>query len=1377
MTVYVARTCTEVAQNRRDNPAEGPQPKPLREFGDSPAIVLLGAPGAGKTEMFRREAEAQTEAFERQAEAQAGCYVTARDFVVFDDRPEWRGKTLFIDGLDEMRAGASDQRTPFDRIRAKLDKLGRPSFRLSCREADWFGATDRAHLQSVSSNGEVLVLRLDPLPNEGIREILKNCQDVEDVEDFISTAQHRGIDRLLENPQTLTMLATAVAGGSWPKTRKETFDLACLKLLSEHNPEYQSALPPRHSDADLLCAASRICALILLSGHTGCTAIADQADTNFLSLSEIPYPSQEILNRTIHTKLFNVENGFAAPTHRHIAEFLAGKYLAGLIENGLPASRILALITGEDDVTGEDDGVVSELRGLSAWLAAHSKKGRRELIERDPEGIVLYGDIKQFSAYEKRLILNCLEREAERDPWSIANNQKLETRWGDLATPDMSESFAELLTKEPTNDAWQSIAIAVLTALQHGNAIPSLRPILMSVVRDQARSLWVRELALEAYTKQVGGHNQAKHELQDLLEAVHSGAVSDPNDQLLGNLLLHLYPNNLPPSNIGRYFRVPKRGDFLGWYRFFWIDTFTKRTVGQKLIAEALDSFVSFCSDQSWTSRVTSLPSKMRNLPTLLLATYLKNLDSTNELDEQRLFGWLGASFNIGGNQGSGEEVQEVRNWFGSHPSQYKAIFAMGTESSMLPWTLEGYLFQADPPPDFGYWCLDQAFSAEDQEPARRFLEKALDCLYRQDNSEGLSKEVLERRIAGRPVLLKHYEERENYQRQFIDRQEQKKDADERQGNRENWRNAIKSLEPDFRRNSAPPSLLQQLAMVYVYRVWMDIEGSNGHDRLISLLGGDKQLVDLILNAFGESTKRTDLPKAPDIFRLASQNRQHHLALPFIAGLNELSDNLKVGKPPLDEEGMRRGLAICFSTGLHNVAHGTWYNLIADKRPDLVAKALVHAFQLSTRKGDDRCAALNQMRRGPNYVEIARMAALPLASIFPARSTLKQLGMLKRILLAAIQHCEKSEFLKIVERKLSLKSLTAGQRIYWIAAGMLASPPSFTDRLVGAFSGRGGEQRGREQRVRHLAEFVASRRDGAATRAIAELDLAAKEVLIRLIGSSYRPDAWRSETYGVWNEKFDAAQVVGELIGQVSSISSREASDALERLLKNALLKPWHSHIRHAAHRQRTARREACFTHVRLTPVLRTLDNNRPANSADLEALVTDHLAKLAKQVRHGETSGWRQYWNTDSAKRPREPKHEELCRDALLFGLQPRLEPLGVYAQPEGQYANDGRADIKVCFERLNVPVEVKKNSHRDLWTAIHSQLIAKYTRDPGANGHGIYLAFWFGPEWTKATPSEGRRPNTAKELEKSLYDTLSNAAEAEKISVVVIDVSKPAA
>ena len=59
------------------------------------AYVLLGEPGAGKTTAFHEEARA------------AGCEaIPARDFIAID-RPEWRGWTLFIDGLDEMRAGST----------------------------------------------------------------------------------------------------------------------------------------------------------------------------------------------------------------------------------------------------------------------------------------------------------------------------------------------------------------------------------------------------------------------------------------------------------------------------------------------------------------------------------------------------------------------------------------------------------------------------------------------------------------------------------------------------------------------------------------------------------------------------------------------------------------------------------------------------------------------------------------------------------------------------------------------------------------------------------------------------------------------------------------------------------------------------------------------------------------------------------------------------------------------------------------------------------------------------------------------------------------------------------------------------------------------
>ena len=122
------------------------------------------------------------------------------------------------------------------------------------------------------------------------------------------------------------------------------------------------------------------------------------------------------------------------------------------------------------------------------------------------------------------------------------------------------------------------------------------------------------------------------------------------------------------------------------------------------------------------------------------------------------------------------------------------------------------------------------------------------------------------------------------------------------------------------------------------------------------------------------------------------------------------------------------------------------------------------------------------------------------------------------------------------------------------------------------------------------------------------------------------------------------------------------------------------------------------------------------------------------------------------------------------------QLLPLAIDAQPEGRYADDKRADIRVAFptsdKNLNVPVEIKKSTHPDLWTAIHDQLIAKYSRDPGAEGNGIYLVFWYGSEKC-ARPPSGQRPKDAVELRTRLLEALT-AEQSRKIAICVVDVSR---
>ena len=210
----VTRTCTEILARDTDQ-YQDKGPRLLEAFWDTPAYVLLGDPGAGKTTAFETECKVIGE---------QACLISARDFLTFDPqhRPEWHGKTLFIDGLDEVRTGTPDTRTPFDAMRGRLDVLGRPRFRLSCREADWLGANDRRHLEAVSPDAKVTVLRLNPLTDSNIAQLLEAHPHVDDAEAFIAEADKRGIGGLLRNPQTLDLLAKAVARGAWPESRRCT---------------------------------------------------------------------------------------------------------------------------------------------------------------------------------------------------------------------------------------------------------------------------------------------------------------------------------------------------------------------------------------------------------------------------------------------------------------------------------------------------------------------------------------------------------------------------------------------------------------------------------------------------------------------------------------------------------------------------------------------------------------------------------------------------------------------------------------------------------------------------------------------------------------------------------------------------------------------------------------------------------------------------------------------------------------------------------------------------------------------------------------------------------------------------------------------------
>ena len=1344
--MIVPRTCTEILAEDEDQNREK-ESRPLEAFRDVPAYVLLGDPGAGKTTAF----EAECEALGENAYFRA---ITADEFLTYDASdlpPEWREKTLFIDGLDEVRAG-SQGANEFRELRKRLRALSR--FRLSCRQADWLGTYDQERLESVSPDSKVKVLRLDPLTLCDIENILNARSDIPDASTFIKNAEEKGVDELLTNPLSLDMLAKAVAGGrGWPESRKETFEMACHKIVDEHHPGHKEAQASKGlpSSEQLLDAAGRLCAIQLISGAAGYT-LRGQADEKYPALDQCDSGSLEMLRYALATKLFKgISDNRFAPIHRHIAEFLGARYLAGVIKRGLPARRVTALIVGEDGT------VVTEMRGLSAWLAVHCKDARADLIERDPIGVVLYGDIREFSTDEKCALLKALKHEGPRldSVWTIA------AAFGTLATPDMESDIKEILNNSNRDRDHQMFTDFVLRFLGKGGPLPNLSELLIEIVRDDTRRSDSSALALDAFIHNCPDNPEKTGKLKELLADIHTGSLSDTDNQLLGTLLAQLYPRDLPPSEVWDYFTDEGNPNLTGSYTMFWAIDLLKES-SDKQVTELLDHLHERFSGLQPVLDVRHLND---DLPLKLLARGLKA--HGDQLDTEQLYNWLSVRSERIKNSLNDQTIREIRLWLEQRPEVQKAVFLEGLsrcpesdEFRRHAFKVQNCLYDASPPADFGLWCLKQVDALADTKPL------VSEYLFRQAFKEGLSLEVLQEHTQ-RNETLKAYLDRlldsiaETTEFEEQQQQVEQKEEHERQQQMDQWIAYVRSNKDALRENRAAPALLYNLAQVYLGHFY-DLSGDDGPEIIAKLLRGNRGLINAILQGLQGVINREDVPDSDKILGLRERGRMYYLSLPFLAGLAELERTTPEEDPSQwGEDRIRKAIAFyyCYCSS-HANYRPEWYRRLLAVCPQIVAEVQVQFATCEFRSGREHIYKLAELAHDTDHAQVAKYASLPLLRAFPTRCKQKQIENLDHLLRAAIQHADRASLEELIDRKLSRPSMNVAQRVHWLAAGIIVSPEMYNDALSNFVQVR-------ESRIRHLVVFFDSR----VQFSFDVLGTPGLELIINLVGSHVGPDQWHEDRQVT--PAMQASRLVNGLIQRLASSPTKDASDALDRLLADPALSRWRDVLSQAQDAQRVTWRDAVYRHLTIEQVCQTLNGGTPANAADLAALVMDQLDEIARKIRGGSTSDWRQYWNVDQYNRPTCEKPENACRDNLLSDLQDRLKQLDIDVQPEGQYANDKRSDIRVYFKVSNVPVEIKKNSHQKLWSSLRDQLIADYTSTPGTDGYGIYLVFWFGKDRTPPPPSD-TRPTSTEELQNRLEATLS-PDEARKISVCVIDVSRP--
>lgn len=1329
-------------------------PQPLSHYRDVPAWVLLADPGAGKSDVF-----------ETLSQVEGGYCTSARDFVDLDLPANW-SPPLFIDGLDEITAGNVTGYSPLGQIRKKLQQLGTPKFRISCREADWRGNADGEALQRMVGSDNFAELHLAPLSPAQTLTLIAHwrlCSEAE-AREFTREAEKHDLEGLLDNPQTLRLLVKGMgsSGKQWPDNKTKTYEMACVQLVGEHNDGHlantRDSTPP---DDQVLLAAGYLSAVMLLSS-SGAIALQRQSEprTGVMTLPELvgadSAPDLSDFRIALHTRLFrgNGQSDFY-PVHRTVAEYLGARYLASRIDAGLPASRVLALMLGQDG------GIVPELRGLHAWLAATASGDlRRELIKRDPLGVVLNGDVRNFHRDEKLAVLNALRDEATRYTYFRSQNW-VSHPFGALGTVDMADDFKALLQSTDRSPPHVALLDCVLDAVAYGQHMPTLTPSLEQVIRDKTYWPKLRTAALNVLVANAQGKSD-QSTLMQLLADVHGNAVEDLEDELLGTLLQALYPTHISAIEVWQYFRKPKSDQLFGSYWQFWHGLSKNSAPGDE-VPTLLDAL--FATGYLLNDEHDSLsPSKV--VGDLLVTGVTQHGE---KIDVQRLHRWL--SLGLGphhSNSLDDENKAALGQWLGEHPANYKALFehelhpqynASDTGFNKLR-RIRDQLYGAPAPDDAHLWYLSLAETSTDDDLRRQLVSESF-YFARQRKGPDPAIELLEKWSSDHPVdapwvygeLRCPYPPPEPRQEQIATRIKNQE------------RGAEKSLQtfkffseklPGFAAGPAHLGALIEVANAYLNFFRHSKEETPG-GRLLELLNQDREWARLALHGLRQCLFRNDLPSADDVIELEAKGRRYNLATPCLAAMELRYTENPATAFDLSPELLKTVAAFRLTNNFYDTP--VWFKQLLARQPAILVDVMQRLISRQIASKTEHVEGLYALARDADYATVAKQITPELIAGFPVKASEKQLKNLRLLIVSMLSHLGRDIQLKLIVNKQSAKVMDVAQRVYWLTAGVLLAPELYLERTK-QFVAKN------QVRASHLFALIqeSGNRDGLQ----ADLPATTQAFLIELLGPRCSP-SWPMGASWVTPE-MEMGRYVESLISALAGNPEDAAMQALTDLQQRLDMKHWQDALSRALYDQRVTRRKALFKPASVTQVCATLANLKPATAADLWALTVDHLKQLKREIRNGSTNDYRQYWAGVNSK------IEDDCRDALLSDLRLRLGPTGVLAEAEGRYADEKRADIKILAAPHHIAVEIKRETHPDVWKAIGAQLIAKYGREEASDGYGIYLVFWFTGAFKAAPTDGGAKPKTPQELEQRLTATVPEELR-HKIAVLVVDCSQPPA
>ena len=310
----------------------------------------------------------------------------------------------------------------------------------------------------------------------------------------------------------------------------------------------------------------------------------------------------------------------------------------------------------------------------------------------------------------------------------------------------------------------------------------------------------------------------------------------------------------------------------------------------------------------------------------------------------------------------------------------------------------------------------------------------------------------------------------------------------------------VRAREPGLRRNQAEPKLLYHLAEAYFGR---HIGGGDatGRKALERLLKGDQRLAQAAHQGLRKTIHRSDIPDVVEILELRKTNRMHFLGLPYLASMAEHYSEIPENMSRQELDRFRTALMFYFC-GFMGDYKPDWYAELLTVRPEVVAEVQLQFTLVEMRRGQDHIDRLFQLAHNPDCAEVAGKISLPLLRAFPTRCRASQIDSLNHLLWAAIQNADREVLQKLIDGKLSRKSMNVAQRAQWLMAGLVISSEEYGSR-VKEFAGKA------DNRSRLLADFF---NEGVYFREdlLSYLDTLAMGIVVGICGRSFGPDLLRA---------------------------------------------------------------------------------------------------------------------------------------------------------------------------------------------------------------------------------------------------------------------------